>query len=178
MKTRIFLLVVFALAGSYSYGQTKSKRTPLKMVHLELVGIDPWFIIVKDIQQVPTKDVDETESLNPIYIGCRPVDYSARIRPYYAETITALRSPRRDISVFVLNAGSVIESLTGEYSIRGSRNQPLTFLDGVKTRGNANLPAASISEVVVISGGLPANIGDTNSGVVLVSSLATARSAY
>jgi hypothetical protein len=49
----------------------------------------------------------------------------------------------------------------GELNIRGSRS-------GVKIIGDPQIPNSGIEEVVVITGGLPAQYGDTTSGVVII----------
>jgi hypothetical protein len=42
------------------------------------------------------------------------------------------------------------------------------MIDGVKVIGEPQLPNQGIAEMVVITGGLPAQFGDTTSGVVLI----------
>ncbi len=55
----------------------------------------------------------------------------------------------------------------GEVSVRGARSSDtFVYIDGIKVRGSANLPKAAIQEVSVITGGLPANIGDAVGGVI------------
>jgi hypothetical protein len=57
----------------------------------------------------------------------------------------------------------------GEINIRGSRSGASLFIiDGVKIIGDPQIPNAGIEEVVVITGGLPAQYGDTTSGVVII----------
>lgn len=51
----------------------------------------------------------------------------------------------------------------------GSRSDASTyFIDGMKIIGEAHIPQLGIGEVTVISAGIPAQYGDTTSGVVLV----------
>ena len=55
----------------------------------------------------------------------------------------------------------------GQLRFRGARsgtNQ--IFIDGVKVRGDANLPREAIAQQEVITGGLPANYGDVTGGVI------------
>jgi hypothetical protein len=42
------------------------------------------------------------------------------------------------------------------------------FIDGVKVIGDPQIPQSGIEEMVVITGGVPAQYGDTTSGVVLI----------
>jgi outer membrane receptor for ferrienterochelin and colicin len=43
------------------------------------------------------------------------------------------------------------------------------YIDGIKVRGSSALPKSAIEEVSVITGGIPANIGDATGGVINVS---------
>ncbi len=52
----------------------------------------------------------------------------------------------------------------------GSRTgATLYMIDGVKVIGEPQIPNRGIGEIVVITGGIPAQFGDTTSGVVLIS---------
>lgn len=63
-------------------------------------------------------------------------------------------------------------------SIRGAREgSTWVYIDGIKVRGSSALPKSAIEEVSVITGGIPANIGDVTGGVVNIS-LRNASSAY
>jgi hypothetical protein len=55
----------------------------------------------------------------------------------------------------------------GGLSIRGARtNSTWVYIDGIKVRGSTALPKSAIEEVAVITGGIPASIGDATGGVV------------
>ncbi len=55
-------------------------------------------------------------------------------------------------------------------SIRGAREgSTWIYIDGIKVRGSSALPKSAIEEVSVITGGVPANIGDVTGGVVNIS---------
>ena len=55
-------------------------------------------------------------------------------------------------------------------SIRGAREASTwVYIDGIKVRGSSALPKSAIEEVSVITGGIPANIGDATGGVINVS---------
>jgi len=73
--------------------------------------------------------------------------------------------------------GAIVNSTPGVYqkkdgeaiNIRGSRSGASLFIiDGVKVIGDPQIPNSAIEEVVVITGGLPAQYGDTTSGVVII----------
>jgi len=72
----------------------------------------------------------------------------------------------RDIAAVVGQAAGVTQGANGT-SIRGARSEgTVYFIDGVKVRGNVNLPQAAIAQTEVITGGLPAQYGDAIGGVV------------
>ncbi len=67
--------------------------------------------------------------------------------------------------------GAVKTSADGsEIFFKGSRSGAfVTFLDGVKLRGNAPMvPASALKNYTVYTGGLPAKYGDTMGGVVVI----------
>jgi len=58
----------------------------------------------------------------------------------------------------------------GGISIRGARtNSTWVYIDGIKVRGSTSLPKSAIEEISVITGGIPANIGDATGGVINIS---------
>ncbi|MEO0471333.1 MAG: carboxypeptidase regulatory-like domain-containing protein, partial [Bacteroidota bacterium] len=70
-------------------------------------------------------------------------------------------------SLAALTAG-VFQSDEGDgtLNIRGARNTGnVTYIDGVKVRGQSALPQASIAQYQVILGGTPAEYGDFTGGV-------------
>ncbi len=76
------------------------------------------------------------------------------------------------------SATSVAQTVGGVYSkddgnsdlnIRGGRSDAnYYFIDGIKVRGSSNVPKASIEQVTVITGGLPAQYGDLTGGVISI----------
>jgi hypothetical protein len=58
-------------------------------------------------------------------------------------------------------AGASTAGTDGGVSIRGARTSSTWYyIDGIKVRGSAALPKSAIEEVQVVTGGIPANIGD------------------
>ncbi|MES2629195.1 MAG: TonB-dependent receptor [Bacteroidota bacterium] len=78
-----------------------------------------------------------------------------------------MRMPGRSGESIANTVGGVT-STSGGISIRGSRPDGGNFIyiDGVKVRGSSNLPKASLEEVKVITGGIPANYGDATGGII------------
>jgi len=64
----------------------------------------------------------------------------------------------------------------GGLNVRGGRSNATTyFVDGVKVRGAANVPQKAVSNLTVITGGVPAEYGDVIGGII---SLTTAGPSY
>jgi outer membrane receptor for ferrienterochelin and colicin len=79
--------------------------------------------------------------------------------------------PGRDVtSVATTVAGVGTSGTGGGISIRGARTSSTWYyIDGVKVRGSASLPKSAIEEVSVITGGVPASIGDATGGIISIS---------
>lgn len=73
----------------------------------------------------------------------------------------------RDIGSVVSQVAGVTQDAAGNINVRGARSEgTVYFINGVKMRGNVNIPQAAIQETEIISGGLPAQYGDAVGGVV------------
>lgn len=79
------------------------------------------------------------------------------------------RLPVRNVEGVMTMTGGVNSDGNGNTSIRGARGGALVIIDGVKTRGGANLPQSVVQEVNVILGGVPSYLGDATGGIVEVS---------
>lgn len=77
----------------------------------------------------------------------------------------------KDINSVAATTAGVFQSDEGKaLSVRGARSNATTyFVDGVKVYGTPNLPQQSIEQINVITGGVPANLGDLTSGAVSIS---------
>ena len=84
------------------------------------------------------------------------------------EEITAL--PTRNVqSVAAQTAGIYQEDEGGDVNVRGSRSDAtFYYIDGVKVRASNKLPQASIEQMTVITGGLPASYGDATGGIISI----------
>jgi outer membrane receptor protein involved in Fe transport len=69
--------------------------------------------------------------------------------------------------VLSLTSGVVQDESSGNSYFRGGRSDAnVVFIDGVKVRGDINLPREAIAQTEVITGGVPANYGDVTGGVI------------
>ena len=79
------------------------------------------------------------------------------------EDIDKLRTFATSIATTV--AGASTAGTGGGISIRGARSSSTwVYIDGIKVRGSSALPKSAIEEVQVVTGGIPANIGDATGG--------------
>lgn len=96
-------------------------------------------------------------------------------KPVNITTISAgeigkLAGPR-DIGGIVCGVAGVqpVDQKGRQLSIRGSRPDATQYIiDGVKVIGEPYVPQMGIEQVSVITGGLPAQYGDTTSGVIII----------
>lgn len=78
------------------------------------------------------------------------------------------KMPGRSANSIAATVGGVQENSSGT-SIRGAREgNTFYYIDGIKIRGNTNLPKAAIEEVQVMTGGIPASYGDATGGIIAI----------
>jgi len=78
------------------------------------------------------------------------------------------KMPGRSANSIAATVGGVQENSNGT-SIRGAREgNTFYYIDGIKIRGNTNLPKAAIEEVQVMTGGIPASYGDATGGIIAI----------
>jgi outer membrane receptor protein involved in Fe transport len=84
---------------------------------------------------------------------------------------------RSATSIAATVAGASTAGTGGGVSIRGARSSSTWYyIDGIKVRGSSALPKSAIEEVQVVTGGIPANIGDATGGVINISLRNSSRS--
>jgi hypothetical protein len=76
--------------------------------------------------------------------------------------------PTRSINaISSTTAGVYQEDENKGLNIKGSREEATEYyIDGIRVRGSTNLPAPSIEELTVITGGVPARYGDATGGII------------
>ena len=83
---------------------------------------------------------------------------------------------RSATSIATTVAGASTAGTGGGISIRGARTSSTwIYIDGIKIRGSSALPKSAIEEVQVVTGGIPANIGDATGGVINISLRSSSR---
>lgn len=77
---------------------------------------------------------------------------------------------KSDIGGAVLNITSeATRDGNGDFHVRGGRGDATAFIvDGVKSPGISGVPALSIENLAIITGGIPAQYGDVTSGVIVI----------
>lgn len=83
-----------------------------------------------------------------------------------AEQIKSM--PTRSISsIASTTAGVYQEDEKSGLNVKGSRTDGTEiYIDGIRVRGSSNIPANSIEQLTVITGGIPARYGDATGGII------------
>ena len=125
---------------------------------------DTRILVIEELKKERLEELDEITLVDDMLIE---VGKTSDIET--AEQITNL--PIRGTNgIAAMTPG--VQVYHDEIRVRGARsNESTVFIDGVKVRGDANLPRESIQQVEIISGGLPANYGSTGAGVVNMKSV-------
>ena len=100
-----------------------------------------------------------------------PVDPKfSTIQNINATQIKTMAVDRGNIVGMVSNTNSqVSEGKGGQLVMRGSREgASALYVDGEKLYGSMNIPALSMNQVSVLSGGIPAEFGDLSGGAIIV----------
>jgi len=86
------------------------------------------------------------------------------------------KMPSRNASAIATSVGGVF-SRDGEVgNVRGQRSEGnVTYIDGIKVRGDGGLPESAIEQVSVILGGLPAQYGDATGGIINITTKGPSR---
>jgi len=108
-------------------------------------------------------------TLGPVIIKyTEPViskDQTSQQTKLTAEQIRKL--PQRDINAAV----QIAEGANGNgetTTLRGSRGGQQVIIDGVKVRTGLNLPLQAVQEITILTGGIPAELGDATGGYQIV----------
>jgi outer membrane receptor protein involved in Fe transport len=86
------------------------------------------------------------------------------------------KMPTRSAEGVATSVGGVF-SRDGEVgNVRGQRTDGnVTYIDGIRVRGSANLPESAIEQVSVILGGVPAQYGDATGGIINITTKGPSR---
>lgn len=90
------------------------------------------------------------------------------------------RMPTRSVVDIASTVGGVKkDESTGDLYIRGGRASGITYyVDGMRVQNVNGIPKSAINSTQVITGGIPANYGDVNGGVVVVETKSPGRSPH
>lgn len=79
------------------------------------------------------------------------------------------KAPTRDVNLLAGLTGGVSSDGSGTPNIKGGRNNAtIYYVDGVRVRGLRAVPQGAISQMNVITGGVPAQYGDATGGVISI----------
>lgn len=96
------------------------------------------------------------------------------------QTLTAdeiKKMPGRSAASVAATVGGVFTDEDGNIGgIRGQRaSGTVTYVDGVRVRGSSGVPQAAISQVAVVTGGLPPQYGDATGGIINITTKGPSR---
>ncbi len=85
--------------------------------------------------------------------------------------------PTRNVQSIASTSAGVYQGDEGSgLSIKGGRQDATEYyIDGVRVRGSANLPANAIEQLTVITGGVPARYGDAIGGIINITTRGPSR---
>lgn len=80
------------------------------------------------------------------------------------------KMPTKDPNQVITYSASIYQSDIGEpIQVRGSRpGSTLYLLDGMRVNNFRGIPSSAVSQLRVITGGIPAKYGDTTAGVIIL----------
>lgn len=92
------------------------------------------------------------------------------IKEISGEDLIHMALDKSDIGSAIINITSeATRDENGDFHVRGSRGDATAFIvDGVKSPNITGVPALSIENMAIITGGIPAQYGDNTSGVIVI----------
>lgn len=79
-----------------------------------------------------------------------------------------MKMPTRNVASIASQTAGVFQSDEGgSLNVKGQRSESTDYyIDGIKVRGSAAVPAQAIEQLTVVTGGVPARFGDATGGIV------------
>lgn len=153
-------------AGTYTLNMTKLGYNPMQIKDIT-VGPNSLIILDKTMEAgVNLGPVDVISYKDNIDIKKPEGEYTIKIDPIHPPAVN--RDMGSIMTAYVPGAVSTGRN-DDKISIRGGRpDATLYYIDGVKVYGEPYVPFSGVESVTVITGGVPAQYGDTTSGVVLI----------
>ncbi|MDQ3072720.1 MAG: TonB-dependent receptor, partial [Bacteroidota bacterium] len=88
------------------------------------------------------------------------------------------KMPYRGINAILGTAGGVLVTDGGSPIVKGNRGGLVYYVDGQRILGGLGLPQGAISEMSVLSGGIPAEYGDATGGIITITTRGPSRFFY
>jgi len=167
--------------GNYSIKPLEAGQYDLKVSYVgfqpvEIVGIPvyPDKVTSRDIALSPTVREIKTFILKGDIV---PVFEKDNVKSEQILTAGDVdKMAIRDVNSFAATAAGVYQNDDGSLSIRGARPEYTKYVvDGIPVIGSNNVPKADIEQISVLTGGIPASIGDVTGGVVSVTTKGPSR---
>ncbi len=145
--------------GTYSVEVNFAGYTPLKLMDLK---ISPDRTTIQNFKLREASEMLEEVTITYEQPLISPTKNSSSIS---AEPIREMSV--RDVSRVSSQSAGATQDANGNIKIRGARSEgTVYFINGVKIRGSVNVPQAAIQSVEIVTGGLPAQYGDAESGAI------------
>ena len=143
-----------------------------KLIQGVTIGADR--IRFLDIELEATAEMLETVEVVDYKVPLIDKDQTASGATITSEEVNKM--PQRDANAVATTVGGVFSEDGERGSVRGARQDATaTFIDGVRVIGVTTVPQASIEQVDVILGGVPARYGDATSGIINITTKGPAR---
>lgn len=127
-----------------------------------------------DIELEATAETLETVEIVDYKVPLIDKDQTASGATVTAEEIAKM--PQRNANAVATTVGGVFSEDGERGSVRGAREDATaTYIDGVRVIGVQTVPQASIEQVDIILGGIPARYGDATSGIINITTKGPAR---
>ncbi len=170
--------------GNYTIKPVAAGKYTVKASYVGYKGLQIDGVIVNNdrIRFLDLKLTSSTQDIDEVIVVGYQVPLIDKDNTQQGGTVTsdeiskmAGRSPEAVAST----VGGVYQEDGEVKSVRGSRDgSTVYYIDGVKVRGSNNIPKASIAEISVVTGGLPAKYGDATGGVISITTKGASRTYF
>ncbi|HRI27015.1 MAG TPA: carboxypeptidase-like regulatory domain-containing protein [Chitinophagales bacterium] len=114
---------------------------------------------------------EESELLKTVEVVSYKVPLLEADKTSTGSTVTKeqiMKMPTRNVASIASQTAGVFQSDEGgSLNVKGQRSESTDYyIDGIKVRGSSAIPAQSIEQLTVITGGLPARFGDATGGII------------
>lgn len=159
--------------GYYSLKPIPAGAYDLKVSYVGYANAQTNGVIVNadKITYLDVKLSSDTQLLGEVVISSYKVPLIDAGSTSTGSTVTKeeiVNLPTRSVNSIAANTAGVYQKDEGGgVNVKGSRSDATdVYIDGIKVRGGTNIPQASIEQLTVVTGGVPARYGDATGGII------------